>query len=156
MRRSRRSPRTCAGSCITSRSARGPTRSDTARRSSCAGTGRSSRRRGPSAPPCRPVAPATSPQPAPLPDTLGYRAGNFVRRIRALVAAAALVVLALSAGLAGPLTQTRRATRAAALAAAQRRRADEQRDFALRQLGRAEAINDLNAFLLPDAAPSRK
>src|SRR4029079_9663431 len=46
---------------------------------------------------------------------------------------------------------------------AQRRRADEQartanqqRDFALRQLSRAEAINDLHSFLLSDAASSGK
>ncbi len=31
-----------------------------------------------------------------------------------------------------------------------------ERDFALRQLSRAEAINDLNAFVLSDAAPSGK
>ena len=31
---------------------------------------------------------------------------------------------------------------------------EAQRDFALRQLSRAESINDLNAFLLSDAAPS--
>ena len=34
----------------------------------------------------------------------------------------------------------------------QARAANTQRDFALRQLSRAEAINDLNAFLLSDAA----
>ena len=37
-----------------------------------------------------------------------------------------------------------------------RRTARAQRDFALRQLSRAEAINDLNTFLLSDAAPSGK
>src|SRR5262249_25147806 len=31
-----------------------------------------------------------------------------------------------------------------------------QRDFALRQLSRAEAINDLNSYVLSDAAPSGK
>ena len=39
---------------------------------------------------------------------------------------------------------------------AQARAATEQRDFALRELSRAEAINDLNSFLLSDAAPSGK
>ena len=77
------------------------------------------------------------------------------------MALSAAAVLALCGGLAGTLTQARRATRHAAAADAQRRRADqearlagEQRDFALRQLSRSEAINDLNAFLLSDAAPS--
>jgi tetratricopeptide (TPR) repeat protein len=72
------------------------------------------------------------------------------------VAAAAVAVFALAAGLLGTLVQARRATRAAAQAEVQRRRADVQRDFALRQLGHAEVINDLNAFLLSDAAPSGK
>jgi serine/threonine protein kinase/tetratricopeptide (TPR) repeat protein len=74
------------------------------------------------------------------PDTLVYRASKFLRRNRTGVALAALVVLALVAGLVGTITEARQAT--------------AQRDFALRQLSRAEAINDLNAFLLSDAAPS--
>jgi eukaryotic-like serine/threonine-protein kinase len=82
-------------------------------------------------------------------DTLGYRAARFVRRHRAPVAFAALAVVALAAGLAGTVTQARRATHQAA-------RAEAQLDFALRQLSRAEAINDLDAFLLSDAAPSGK
>jgi eukaryotic-like serine/threonine-protein kinase len=95
------------------------------------------------------------------PDTLAYRARKFVRRNRAAVALSSAAFLALFAGLVGTLTQARRATRHASVAEAQRRRADqearvagEQRDFAMRQLSRAEAINDLNAFLLSDAAPS--
>ncbi|MGH9884192.1 MAG: protein kinase domain-containing protein, partial [bacterium] len=94
-------------------------------------------------------------------DTLAYRTGMFVRRNRTTVGLAALVVLALAIGLAGTITQARRATRHALLAEEQRRRADqeartasEQRDFALRQLSRAERTNDLNNFLLYDAAPS--
>jgi tetratricopeptide (TPR) repeat protein len=97
------------------------------------------------------------------PDTLAYRASKFVRRNRVPVALAALATAALAAGLVGTLTQAQRATRQAALAEAERDRADrearaasEQRDFALRQLSRAEAINDLNSFLLNDAAPSGK
>jgi serine/threonine-protein kinase len=90
------------------------------------------------------------------PDTLAYRAGKFARRNRTAVALSALAVLALAAGLLGTLTQARRATRHAALAERQARAAGEQRDFAIRQLSRAEAINDLNAFLLSDAAPSGK
>ena len=87
-------------------------------------------------------------------DTLGYRAARFVRRHRMPVAFAALAVVALAAGLLGTLTQARRARAQAARADQQARAAGQQRDFALRQLSRAEAINDLNAFLLSDAAPS--
>ncbi len=42
-------------------------------------------------------------------DTLGYRAGKFVRRNKAGVAAAALVLLALVGGLAATISQARRA-----------------------------------------------
>jgi len=87
-------------------------------------------------------------------DTLGYRAARFVRRHRTPVAFAALAMVALAAGLVGTVTQARRARAQAARADQQARAAGQQRDFALRQLSRAEAINDLNAFLLSDAAPS--
>jgi serine/threonine-protein kinase len=97
------------------------------------------------------------------PDSLGYRAGRFIRRNRALVTVASLAVLALVGGLIGTVTQARRATRDAALAEAQRARADaaaaaarKQRDLALDQVSRAEAINDFDGFLLADAAPSGK
>jgi len=76
------------------------------------------------------------------PDTLGYRAAKFVRRNRTAVTLAALAFLATVAGLVGTITQARTAR--------------AQRDFAFRQLSRAEAINDLNSFLLSDAAPSGK
>ncbi|MGE3468722.1 MAG: protein kinase [Vicinamibacterales bacterium] len=87
------------------------------------------------------------------PDTLRYRIRKFARRHRASVAFAALAVVALLAGLAGTLTQARRATAQAARADEQAAEATAQRDFARRQLARAEAINDLNAFLIADAAP---
>jgi eukaryotic-like serine/threonine-protein kinase len=74
------------------------------------------------------------------PDSVGYRAAKFVRRNRTVVVLAALIVLAMAAGLVGTMTQARAAA--------------AQRDFALRQLARAEAVNDLNGFLLSDAAPS--
>jgi serine/threonine protein kinase/tetratricopeptide (TPR) repeat protein len=97
------------------------------------------------------------------PDTQAYRVAKFVRRHRASATFAALILIALTAGLVGTITQAHRATRHAASEASQRRRADEQarvanqqRDFALRQLSRAEAINDLNAFLLSDAASSNQ
>jgi serine/threonine protein kinase/tetratricopeptide (TPR) repeat protein len=90
------------------------------------------------------------------PDSVGYRAAKFVRRHRAPVAALALLLVVLVAGLVGTFTQARRAQRQAELADAQRRRADQQRDFALRQLSRAEAITEFNDFLLSDAAPMGK
>jgi tetratricopeptide (TPR) repeat protein len=71
-----------------------------------------------------------------------YRVAKFVQRNRLPVAFAALATLALCAGVAGILVQSRRAM--------------EQRDLAMRQLSRAEAINELNAFLLSDAAPGGK
>ena len=76
------------------------------------------------------------------PDTFAYRAAKFVRRNRTAVALATLAFAATIAGAAGTTVQARRAR--------------EERDFAFRQLSRAEAINDLNTFLLSDAAPSGK
>ncbi len=76
------------------------------------------------------------------PDTLAYRAAKFVRRNRMAVALATLAILATATGVEGTLVQARRAR--------------EQRDFAFRQLIRAESINDLDNFLLADAAPSGK
>lgn len=76
------------------------------------------------------------------PDTLAYRAGKFVRRNRRAVALATLAVVATAAGVVGTLVQNRTAR--------------AQRDFAFRQLSRTEAINDLDNFLLTDAAPSGK
>jgi serine/threonine protein kinase len=76
------------------------------------------------------------------PDTIIYRARKFVRRNRIPVALTALILIAVVAGVAGILVQARNAR--------------AQRDFAYRQLSRAEAVNDLNDFLLSDAAPSGK
>lgn len=76
------------------------------------------------------------------PDSLAYRCAKFVRRNRIPVA---LATVALTATLAGIVTTSIEA-----------RRARTQRDFALRQLSRAEAINDLNRFILVQAAPSGK
>ena len=76
------------------------------------------------------------------PDTITYRAAKFVRRNRMAAALATLAFVAVVAGSVGTLLQARTARR--------------QRDFALHQLARAEAINDLNSFLLSDAAPSGK
>jgi serine/threonine protein kinase len=69
-----------------------------------------------------------------------YRVHKFVRRNGTVVALAALIGAVSIAGIVGTLVQARTAR--------------VQRDFAFRQLSRAEAINDLNSFLLSDAAPS--
>lgn len=76
------------------------------------------------------------------PDSMAYRARKFVRRNRAAVALASLAIAAMAAGVAGTLIQARTARR--------------QRDFAFRELARAEAINDLNDYVLSNAAPSGK
>lgn len=76
------------------------------------------------------------------PDTLAYRTGKFVRRNRAAVALAALALLAAIAGVTGTLIQSRTARK--------------ERDLAVHELLRSEAINDLDDFLLTDAAPSGK
>jgi eukaryotic-like serine/threonine-protein kinase len=76
------------------------------------------------------------------PDTIGYRAAKFVRRNRTAVALTALALAAVMAGLAGTLIQARAARK--------------QRDFARRQLARAERVNELNQFLLSDASASEE
>jgi serine/threonine-protein kinase len=68
------------------------------------------------------------------PDSLAYRVAKFVRRNRLPVALAAVVLVALVAGLAGTMWQARAAAR--------------ERDVALAQLERAESINEFTAFLL--------
>lgn len=76
------------------------------------------------------------------PDSVAYRAAKFVARHRVVVALSLLAAGATIAGIAGTLIQARTAR--------------AQRDFAVGQLARAEEINDLNRFLLSDAAPSGK
>jgi tetratricopeptide (TPR) repeat protein len=76
------------------------------------------------------------------PDTLRYRAARFVRRNRAAVALSALALATLAGGVTATLVQARTAR--------------AQRDFALRQLARAENLNAVNHFLLSDAAPLGK
>jgi serine/threonine-protein kinase len=95
------------------------------------------------------------------PDSIAYRGARFLRRNRVGVALSALALAAIVAGLVGTAVQATRASAAAAVADAQRRRADvaaraatDERDFALRALERSIAINDFDAFLLFDAAPS--
>ncbi|HET7798190.1 MAG TPA: tetratricopeptide repeat-containing protein kinase family protein, partial [Nevskia sp.] len=76
------------------------------------------------------------------PDTLAYRAAKFVRRNRVPVALALVALAATAAGVTGTLMQARSARMG--------------RDFAFRQLSRAEAINDLQDYVLSNAAPSGK
>src|SRR5712692_1772922 len=76
------------------------------------------------------------------PDTLAYRARKFVGRNRTAVALAGAALIATVAGVIGTMMQARTAR--------------IERDFALRQLSRAAAINDLNSIVLSDAAPSGK
>jgi eukaryotic-like serine/threonine-protein kinase len=76
------------------------------------------------------------------PDTFSYRAVKFVRRNRMAVALATLAIVATAAGVVGTLIQARTAR--------------AQRDFALRQLVRAQSTIEFNEFLLSDAAPSGK
>ena len=76
------------------------------------------------------------------PDTLAYRTSRFVRRNRTAVVLATLVFASSIVGLVATTTQARIAR--------------TQRDFAFGQVSRAEAISDLNEFLLSDAASSGK
>lgn len=76
------------------------------------------------------------------PDTLVYRTGKFVRRNRTSVALSAMALVATIGGSVGTVMQARAAR--------------SQRDFAFRQLARAEAINDLQNYVLSNAAPSGK
>jgi len=76
------------------------------------------------------------------PDTLAYRARKFLGRNRTAVVLGSAALVATVAGVTSTVIQAHTAR--------------IERDFALRQLSRAEAINDLNAFVLSDAAPSGK
>jgi serine/threonine-protein kinase len=76
------------------------------------------------------------------PDSLGYKVARFMQRNRLSVALGTLALATAVAGVAGVFLQARSAR--------------SQRDFALAQLARAEAFNDLNQFVLTDAAPSGK
>lgn len=72
------------------------------------------------------------------PDSVAYRTARFVQRNRLAVGLATLILLAVVAG-----------TGATAIEA---RRARAQRDFAVRELQHAEAVNDLDQSVLQDAA----
>ncbi len=76
------------------------------------------------------------------PDTLAYLAAKFVRRNVTAVTLATLAIVLTAAGVLGTWIQARTAR--------------AQRDFALRQLVRAQSTIEFNEFLLSDAAPSGK
>jgi serine/threonine protein kinase/tetratricopeptide (TPR) repeat protein len=73
------------------------------------------------------------------PDSTWYRVRKFIVRRRLETGLAAVAALALLGGTGVALWQARVAT--------------TERDFARRQLARSQAINELNEFLLSDAAP---
>ncbi len=79
------------------------------------------------------------------PDSLAYRSAKFVRRHRSMVAASLLLALAVAAGLAGTVTQARRAE-------AQASQAQRERDNALRQLAYAATANQFISFLLEEGS----
>ena len=79
------------------------------------------------------------------PESLAYRSAKFVRRRRGWVVAALVLVLAVSAGLTGTLTQARRAQ-------AQAARAQHERDNALRALGYAQVSSEFITFLLEEGS----
>ena len=88
-------------------------------------------------------------------DTVGYRATKFVRRNRLMVGAASTTVLALLAGVVGTTWQAleARAQRDAAQSAraeavVQAQRAVREQLQAVKQLDRAEAMNELMAYAL--------
>jgi serine/threonine protein kinase len=76
------------------------------------------------------------------PDSFRYRAAKFIRRNRTTVIMATLAIVGTASGIVGTLMQARTAR--------------AQRDFAFRQLARAQSTIDFNQFLLSDAAPSGK
>jgi serine/threonine-protein kinase len=75
-------------------------------------------------------------------DTFAYRASKFVRRHRAGVAAAALVALAIVAGLVGTVWEARAAAR--------------ERDQARREQAKAEQLNKFLQSILSAASPEEK
>src|SRR5262249_11870128 len=72
------------------------------------------------------------------PDRIAYRARKFVRRNQTAVVLASAALIATVAGLISTIVQARTVR--------------IERDFALRHWSRAESINDLNVFVLADAA----
>jgi eukaryotic-like serine/threonine-protein kinase len=78
-------------------------------------------------------------------DSVAYRVAKLVRRRRGAVVAALLVMVAVTAGLVGTISQARRAE-------AQAQRAEHERDNALRQLAYAASANQFISFLLEEGS----
>lgn len=88
-------------------------------------------------------------------DTFGYRARKFVRRNRWGVAMAMLAALTLVAGLTGIAMQAREARREAARATASAHEARQQRDAALTEVGRGNAIREYVQLMFREASETR-
>jgi len=86
------------------------------------------------------------------PDSLVYRTVKFVRRNRGSVAAGALTVAAIVAGLAGTVTQAHRAAGETRRAEQEAREAQHERDRAVHELAHAEATDEFLGFLLQEGA----
>lgn len=86
------------------------------------------------------------------PATVRYRTSRFVTRHRAAVAAASLLVIALIAGLAGTIIESRRASDQARRAETLTIEAQRDRDRALTQLGYAEATDEFVVSLLQEGS----
>ena len=86
------------------------------------------------------------------PDSLAYRTAKFVRRHRVPVAAGALTIVAVVAGLVGTITQAERAAGQARQAEQEARAAQRERDRARRELAHAEATDEFLGFLLQEGA----
>ncbi|MEO8152157.1 MAG: serine/threonine-protein kinase [Rhizobacter sp.] len=78
-------------------------------------------------------------------DSLAYRCSKFVRRHSSMVGVCVLTLVAVTAGLAGTITQARRAE-------AETQRAQSERDRVLRRLTYAKSSNEFIAYLLQTVA----
>ncbi len=76
-------------------------------------------------------------------DSLGYRTRKFVRRHRGAVASALVLILAITFGVIGTVTQSIRASEQARIAA-------QERDRAVKELTAAEATSEFLGFLLSE------
>ena len=79
------------------------------------------------------------------PISSGERALKFIKRHRGAALSGALVMVAVTAGLIGTMTQARRAE-------AQAQQAQQQRDRALKELGHAEAADELLRYVLSESS----
>ncbi len=88
------------------------------------------------------------------PDTLTYRATRFVGRHRGAVAAAALTLCAIVAGLVGTITQARRAEQASERATREAATAKQERDRAVVDGQLQRGTNEFLQLVLRDSAGS--